>query len=280
MPELPEVETIARGLQNKVSGKTIQDIRVRYSKIFRDCCGQPYLEEERKQLIASLTGKTIKAVTRRAKYLLFDLGDILLVSHLRMTGRFSSDPEYVDKKHTHVVLTFTDGSVLSYNDTRKFGTIQIITCEEERLKTTMSRSGIEPLSDAFSADYLFDMLKQSKRNIKAFLLTQESIAGIGNIYADEILFFAAIDPKRRANSISEEEAIKLHRGIKEKLMMGIASGGASILTYVNESGDKGAFQELLQVYGKKGCHCQICNQKLLTETVAARTTTYCPYCQT
>lgn len=279
MPELPEVETIVRGLRTRVIGKKIVDLELRYDNLLRDCNGKVLDPLSRMSALSKIKNKKITDIARRGKYILIKLEDITLIVHLRMTGKFSSDKEVLGDKHTHLVFLFEDGDFLVYNDIRKFGTFQVALCNEDLLKTSMNRLGPEPLGSAFTLDYLRDELKKTKKNIKAFILTQEKIAGIGNIYADEVLFYAGVSPKRRGNQLSEDEIVKLHLGIVEKLQLGIDAGGASIKNYVNEAGEKGNFQNLIQVYGKKGEKCPKCDTNFITETVAGRTSTWCPSCQ-
>ncbi len=279
MPELPEVETIVRGLKSKVMGKKIIDLELRYEKLLRDCQGKVMDLESRRMFLETIINKKITDVTRRGKYIILHLEGILLIVHLRMTGKFSSDIEMMDNKHTHLIFFFQDGTFLAYNDIRKFGTFQAAFSQEDFCKASVSRLGPEPLGKDFTLEYLKEELGKTKKNIKAFLLTQEKIAGIGNIYADEVLFFAKVSPKRISNTITEDEVFKIHQGVVEKLQMGIKAGGASIRNYVNEAGEKGNFQNLIQVYGKKGCHCPECGSGFITETIAGRTSTYCPSCQ-
>ncbi len=279
MPELPEVETIVRGLFARVMNKKIEKAELRYEKLFRDCSGKILDQPHREGFLKKIENKRITNITRRGKYILFQLEDIYIIVHLRMTGKFSSDEELLNDKHTHLVLWFEDGDFLLYNDVRKFGTFQIALCQEDIMITSMSKLGPEPLGESFTIEYLKEELKNTKKNIKAFLLTQEKIAGIGNIYADEVLFFAKVSPKRPGNQLSDEEIQKIHQGVIEKLQMGIEAGGASIRNYVNESGEKGNFQNLIKVYGKKGDNCPQCKGKFITETVAGRTSTWCPSCQ-
>ncbi len=279
MPELPEVETIVRGLFARVMNKKIEKAELRYEKLFRDCSGKILDQPRREGFLKKIENKRITNITRRGKYILFQLKDIYIIVHLRMTGKFSSDEELLNDKHTHLVLWFEDGDFLLYNDVRKFGTFQIALCQEDIMITSMSKLGPEPLGESFTKEYLKEELKNTKKNIKAFLLIQEKIAGIGNIYADEVLFFAKVSPKRPGNQLSDEEIQKIHKGVIEKLQMGIEAGGASIRNYVNESGEKGNFQNLIKVYGKKGDNCPECNGKFITETVAGRTSTWCPSCQ-
>jgi formamidopyrimidine-DNA glycosylase len=279
MPELPEVETIVRGLRDRVIDKKIINTELRYDKLFRDCSGKILDQESRDKFIKAIENKRITDLRRRGKYILFQLEDINIIVHLRMTGKFSSDEDVLNDKHTHLVFWFEDGTFLLYNDIRKFGTFQTALCSEDILKTSMSKLGPEPLGEDFTLEYLTAELKNTKKNIKAFLLTQEKIAGIGNIYADEVLFFAKVCPKRLGNQLSDEEIKSIHQGVIEKLRMGIEAGGASIRNYVNESGEKGNFQNLIKVYGKKGEKCQECETTFITETVAGRTSTWCPTCQ-
>ena len=279
MPELPEVETIVRGLASRVKGKKIKDTELRYENLLRDCQGKVLKAQARDSFLKVIKDKTITDVTRRGKYILLHLEEITILVHLRMTGKFSSDKEILSDKHTHLIFFFRDGDFLAYNDVRKFGTFQTALCTQDLMETTMSRLGPEPLGEDFTLEYLQEELSNSKKNIKAFLLTQEKIAGIGNIYADEVLFFAGVAPKRPADSLTGEEIKKIHQGVIEKLQMGIDSGGASIRNYVNEAGEKGNFQNLIKVYGRRGEKCQECQTPLLTETVAGRTSTWCPQCQ-
>jgi len=279
MPELPEVETIVRGLASRVINKRIANIELFYEKLLRDCEGQVLNIEARNSLLENIKGKKITNITRRGKYIVIHFEDIYIIVHLRMTGKFSSEKSILKNKHTHLVFFFEDGDILAYNDVRKFGTFQVALCNEDLLKTSMSRLGPEPLEAYFTLEYLKNELQKSKKNIKAFLLTQEKIAGIGNIYADEVLFYAKVSPKRTADSLTEDEILKVHQGIREKLNQGIQSGGATIRDYVNEAGKKGNFQNLIKVYGKKGEKCIDCDSFLTTETVAGRTSTWCPSCQ-
>lgn len=279
MPELPEVETIVQGLKTKFLGKKIIDVELRYEKLLRDCQGKILQADSQKEFVEKIINKRISDIRRRGKYILLHLEDFVLIIHLRMTGKFSSDPIIIDDKHTHLLFHFEDGTFLAYNDIRKFGTFQAAFCQEDYLKASVSRLGPEPLGADFTLKYLQEELAKTKKNIKAFLLSQEKIAGIGNIYADEVLFFAKVSPKRLSNSISQEEAQRIHQGIVEKLKLGIKAGGASIRNYVNNDGEKGNFQNLIQVYGKKGCQCADCGRDFITETVAGRTSTYCPCCQ-
>ena len=279
MPELPEVETVARGLRERCLGKTLSHWEVRYPGLFRDAGGKRPEAAQRAALLALFQNRTIREIRRRGKYILMEFSGPLLVVHLRMTGKFSMKEEDLKSPHTHLVLHFTDGTFLLYNDIRKFGTFQLLANVAELEGTTTGRLGPEPLDAGFTLEVLEEALRGSRQQIKAFLLNQSRIAGIGNIYADEILFQAGILPDRPADTLEAEERKALYCAIGEKLLLGITSGGASIRNYVNESGETGKFQELLAVYGRKGSPCPCCGEALQSHVVAGRTSTFCTHCQ-
>lgn len=279
MPELPEVEIISRGLQGRVKGKTIEDTRLTSEKLLRDAKGKVLDKDLQESFLELIKGQKIENISRRGKYIVIELGKILLLVHLRMTGKFSSDPAMLEDKHSHFVFYFTDGSFLIFNDVRKFATFQVIFDKKELTGTSFAKLGPEPLGEDFTPEYLFKEMETSNRKTKCFLLTQEKIAGIGNIYADEILFQAGIAPKRPISTLSKTQIRRIHDATREKLQQGIESGGASIKDYVNDMGEKGSFQNLLKVYGKKGQNCPACDGPLVNEAVGGRSSTWCPSCQ-
>lgn len=279
MPELPEVEIISRGLHKRVKGKTIKDVSLTYEKLLRDYKGKVLDKEVQESFLEVLKGQKIENISRRGKYIVFEIGQLHLLIHLRMTGKFSSDPDMLTNKHSHFVFYFTDDSFVVFNDTRKFATFQVIFDKKELDKTSCAQLGPEPLGEDFTPEYLFKEMENSKRKAKCFLLTQEKIAGIGNIYADEILFQAGVAPKRPVSSLSKTQIRRIHEAAREKLQQGIDSGGASIKDYVNDMGEKGNFQNFLKVYGKKGENCPACDSPLVNEKVGGRGSTWCPYCQ-
>ena len=273
MPELPEVETIKKTLEHLTIGKQIKDVTVYWPKIIK----KPV---EHEQFIDALKGQTIEAVGRRGKFLIFYLTDLALVSHLRMEGKYGLFP--VDKemdKHTHVLFTFTDGTQLRYKDVRKFGTMHLFLKGEELTSLPLSQLGPEPLSDEFTTEYMMQSLAKTSRNIKAVLLDQTLVVGVGNIYVDESLFRAKIHPQRVASSLTEKEIERIVSEVKATLAEAIEQGGSTIRTYINTQGQIGMFQQQLLVYGRNGEPCKECGNEIEKMKVAGRGTHICPSCQ-
>jgi len=273
MPELPEVETIRKTLEHLVVGKQIEDVTVYWPKIIK----KPV---EHEQFIDALKGQIIESVDRRGKFLIFYLTDLALVSHLRMEGKYGLFPinEEMDK-HTHVLFTFADGTQLRYKDVRKFGTMHLFAKGEELTSLPLSQLGPEPLSDEFSNEYMVQCLRNRNRNIKAVLLDQKLVVGVGNIYVDEALFRAKIHPQRIAASLTEEEMERIVSEVKATLAEAIAQGGSTIRSYINSQGQIGMFQQQLLVYGRNGESCKRCGTTIEKLKVAGRGTHICPSCQ-
>ena len=273
MPELPEVETIRKTLEHLTIGKQIEDVTVFWPKIIK----KPV---EHEQFIDALKGQTIEAVGRRGKFLIFYMTDLALVSHLRMEGKYGLFPtdEEMDK-HTHVLFTFTDGTQLRYKDVRKFGTMHLFLKGEELSSLPLSQLGPEPLSDDFTTEYMMQSLSKTSRNIKAVLLDQTLVVGVGNIYVDESLFRAKIHPQRIASSLTGKEIERIVTEVKATLAEAIEQGGSTIRTYINSQGQIGMFQQQLLVYGRNGEPCKECGSKIEKLKVAGRGTHICPSCQ-
>jgi formamidopyrimidine-DNA glycosylase len=273
MPELPEVETVKKTLQHLVIGKTIDHVTVLWPKIVKH-------PDDVEEFQIRLSGQTIQDIGRRGKFLKFMLDDDVLVSHLRMEGRYvwceAGNPS---DKHTHVIFSFTDGSELRYRDVRKFGTMHVFAKGEEENHLPLSQLGPEPLNKAFTSRYLGEMLAKTTRNIKAVLLDQTVVAGLGNIYVDESLFRARVHPERRADSLTEPEISRLLRAIRKTIREAVAVGGSTVRTYVNGYGEMGRFQHSFFVYGKNGKACKVCGTELKKQVVAGRGTHFCPKCQ-
>jgi len=286
MPELPEVETIRRGLSKYLPGKEIAHMEVRVIKQFMG-------DSE------SVLGHTIAAVARQGKLLLLELDDKrVIATHLKMTGQLiwrasegndsvmGGHPEmdYVYNlpgKHTRIIMTFADKSVLYFNDVRKFGFMHLLTPEEFKELPFLKKLGPEPLSSHLTEKYLEERLKKSPRTpIKSFLLDQTHIAGLGNIYADESLFRALIHPKRMAGSLSHDEMVTLTEKIKETLTVALEHGGSSERDYLNAIGEKGTYLKVAQVYHRTGLPCLRCNKaKIERIVISGRSTHFCPNCQ-
>ncbi|MDY0009533.1 MAG: bifunctional DNA-formamidopyrimidine glycosylase/DNA-(apurinic or apyrimidinic site) lyase [Bdellovibrionales bacterium] len=285
MPELPEVETVCRGLDKTMTGKTLARLELR-----RKGLRFPFP----KGLAARVQNRRITGVRRRAKYILIDLaGDTpdnpenndVLIAHLGMTGRMvmaAADEKYTAEKHDHVIFHFTDGSRMVFNDARRFGVLDIAAAADVAQTRHFAHLGPEPLDDSFSAAYLNEALANKKTAIKIAIMDQETVVGVGNIYAAEALFDARIDPARPANSLTKGEVKKLWAAIRAVLQRAIAAGGSSIRDYVQTDGELGYFQHQWAVYGKEGEKCRGCTCPLQKTggikriTQGGRSTFYCP----
>jgi len=282
MPELPEVETIRLGLKKAIVGKIIADVDVRVPKLFHG---------DKKEII----GKKIKNIDRRAKQIIIDVeGDNDLLIHLKMTGQLIFDDgksrvagghpsaDWVEKlpnSTTHIIFDFSDGSKLFFNDLRKFGWVKIF--DSKKLKGKLANElGVEPFDKEFTAVRLEKIIKSKSRwNIKKVLTDQSLISGIGNIYSDEALFWAKIQPERKAGSLSDKEIEALNSSIIKALEIGLKWGGTSDNNYVNIGGEKGEGQEHLQVYGRAGKKCNRCDSTIKKIKLNGRGTHFCPECQ-
>ncbi|MBJ6363776.1 DNA-formamidopyrimidine glycosylase [Paenibacillus sp. GCM10012307] len=273
MPELPEVETVRRTLMELVAGKTIERVSVNLPRIIQrpsDC----------EAFAAMLAGRTIGDVGRRGKFLLIRLNGLVLVSHLRMEGRYGlyRQDEPVEK-HTHVIFHFNDGTELRYKDVRQFGTMHLFEPGEELKLPPLNKLGIEPLSDAFTLKSLRDKLQHRTTKIKPLLLNQEYIVGLGNIYVDEALYMAGIHPERTAETLKPKDWERLHIAIGQTLGSAVEAGGSSIKSYVNGQGEMGMFQHKLAVYGRQNEDCKQCGSTIQKSVVGGRGTHVCMNCQ-
>jgi formamidopyrimidine-DNA glycosylase len=273
VPELPEVETVKRTLHQLVVGKTIKDVSVRLNRIIQ----RP---DDPTLFSAMLRGQTIEAVERRGKFLRFVMDDIVMVSHLRMEGRYGLyRGEEPVEKHTHVIFQFTDGTELRYKDVRQFGTMHLFNRGEEFLHPPLHKLGLEPLDVSFTFDAFKDTIAKKPTKIKPLLLNQEFIVGIGNIYVDEALFAAGIHPERTAQSLTLKQLRRLYEAIVQTLRSAVEAGGSSIKSYVNGQGEMGMFQRKLLVYGRKAMPCVRCGRALDKIVVGGRGTHFCVKCQ-
>lgn len=272
MPEMPEVETVRRTLLPLVKGKTIKKVILWYPKI---------VATDHEKFLSELPGKKIIDIDRYAKYLLIRLSDNLtIVSHLRMEGKYHlTAPETPKDKHDHVEFVFTDGTALRYNDVRKFGRMQLILTGTERQTTGIGKLGVEPNSSKFTSEYLINGLKRKKKNIKNTLLDQSVVAGLGNIYVDEVLWRTKIHPLSQANKIPVEKVSELHDQINKIIAEAIKLQGTTVHSFLNANGQVGGFQSKLQVYGHVGEPCTVCGTKFEKIKVNGRGTTFCPHCQ-
>ena len=269
MPELPEVETSRRGISPHIVGKTLQSLIVRQSRL------RWPVPENLHQLIS---GQSLTAISRRGKYLLLDFGLGYLIIHLGMSGSLRiCSQEIPPNKHDHIDWIFADGTVLRYNDPRKFGAV-LWTLQPEN-HALLSKLGPEPLSENLNAHHLFSAASQRRIPIKAFIMDSHIVVGVGNIYASESLFWAGIHPERRAGKISDEEFQKLVKSIQKVLSSAIEQGGTTLRDYVNPEGKPGYFQQTLQVYGRRGEPCRECSTPIEHVKIGQRASYFCPRCQ-
>lgn len=273
MPELPEVETIRRTLENLVIGKTIERVQVDWPNIIREPADPLAFR-------MMVEGQTIRQIRRKGKFLLFYLDELTLVSHLRMEGKYvlQRKGEPVDK-HTHVVFAFSDDTELRYRDVRKFGTMHLVPTGLEFDRPPLSKLGPEPFDKEFTVGYFTKALAKTSRKIKAVLLDQTVVSGLGNIYVDEALFRAKIHPERLARSLTKGEIARLRKEIIKTLSEAVEKGGSTIRTYMNSQGQIGMFQLELKVYGQEGKPCQRCGIQIEKIKVGGRGTHFCPKCQ-
>lgn len=273
MPELPEVETVKRTLNQLIVGKTIDHVTVNLPRIIQ----RP---DDPALFAAMLTGHTFEKVERRGKFLRLLLDGLVLVSHLRMEGRYGVyDSDELVEKHTHVIFHFTDRTELRYKDVRQFGTMHLFLPGEEWVNPPLNKLGLEPLDDGFTWQRFRSVLQHHKGKIKSLLLNQLYVVGIGNIYADEALFAARIHPERSPDTLSAQEWKRLHEAIVQVLQQSVNKGGSSIKSYVNGQGEMGMFQQELSAYGREAQPCPRCGKLLRKITVGGRGTHYCPGCQ-
>ena len=272
MPELPEVETVRASLEPVLVGRTFEAVEIDDARLTRPVEPQAVAQE--------LRGERVAAVERRGKYLIirFESGRVLLV-HLRMTGSFRHLPTWEPTApHTRAVVTLDDGSHVLYHDVRRFGTWLVV--EPFELDTYLAaRLGAEPLARGFGPAALAARLANRRAPVKAALLDQRTLAGLGNIYVDEALWRAQLHPLRPAESLDAAEVRALHRGIRAALRMGIARQGATLRDYAQPDGRRGGMQDEFKVYGRGGEPCDRCGTPIEKIKLSGRGTWYCPRCQ-
>ncbi len=272
MPELPEVETVRRGLIKIAKGRKIIGIDVHYPQT---------ITNDVEMFKEALIGQTIEDINRRGKYLLFRFSNQLtMISHLRMEGKYFGIPEgEVPRKHTHVVFHLDDNTQLCYNDTRKFGRMTLVETGEELSYAGLKTIGPEPTDKDFTLEYFKDIVHKGRREIKPFLLDQKGVAGLGNIYVDEVLWMSQIHPEEHANNLTDQQITRLRENIIDEIAIATEHHGTTVHSYTNAFGHAGDFQNELHAYGRVGKPCERCGTKLVKIKVAQRGTTFCPHCQ-
>ena len=277
MPELPEVETVRRGLVERFVGRRIAAVEVGRERSVR--------RTSREEVVARLVGATAVAAERRGKYLLcpLDSGDVMMV-HLRMSGQLLAAPIGSRRPpHAHVVLLLADGFEIRFVDPRTFGEVVVYDPRDaRRVVPDVVALGVDPIVDGLDTARLRALLRSSRRAVKALLLDQHVIAGIGNIYGDEILHRARIQPRRPSDSIGPAASARLAESIVSVLSEAIAAGGSTLgdAQYVDLMGEGGSFQDAHRVYGRAGERCPTCGRgRIVSGVVAGRTTCWCRVCQ-
>ena len=269
MPELPEVETLRRGLARALPGRRVTGVTVHERRLRRPLA---------KTFEQSLVRRRIEAVRRRAKYLLLDLddGNVWLV-HFGMSGTLVVRPGNAPlRTHTHVVVALDDGSTLHFHDPRRFGLMCVGPPDE---LPEIGALGVEPLDAEFSPEFLHRAARRQRRAVKSLLMDQRLVVGIGNIYANEILFAAGIRPTRRTSRVTRADAERIVAATAEVLGAALAARGSSISDYRDERGEPGAFQDRFRVYERDGKPCVRCGATVRRRVIIGRSSFYCPNCQ-
>jgi formamidopyrimidine-DNA glycosylase len=270
MPELPEVETTRRIISPYINGKTVHQVLIRNSKLRRPVPAD---------LAEILTGQVIKAVERRGKYLLARCTAGTLLLHLGMSGHLRVVSATVPAgKHDHLDIIFTDGFCLRLNDPRRFGVV-LWTSEDPLQHPLLAELGPEPLEEQFSGEYLFKRSRSRKIAVKPFIMDSRTVAGVGNIYANEALFRAGIHPARMTGSLSARECALLAAAIREVLIAAITAGGTTLNELAGSGAKTGYFPLYLNVYGRTGEPCPVCGDILQHDRLGGRSTYFCAMCQ-
>ena len=272
MPELPEVETVRRSLLLKLKDKRVNGIRVYYDNIIE----YPSVSE----FCSNIINQRINDIERYGKWLIFVLDDYYLLSHLRMEGKYFFK-KFGDEinKHEHVVFELSDNIELRYMDVRKFGKMHLIDKNNIKIMGPLIKMGLEPWNEGLCVDYLKTKFEKKKLPIKSVLLDQAIIVGIGNIYANEILYLSGINPLKSANMLDDGELSNIIENTKIVLEKAIAAGGTTVRSYSSVDGVHGLFQHELYVHSKEGEKCIKWGEFILKIKVGGRGTYYCPFCQ-
>jgi formamidopyrimidine-DNA glycosylase len=273
MPELPEVETIVRDIRPSLVGRRIERVRLSHDDVLRGVT--------RRRLLRRLPGSTIRSVSRRAKHAVLELDSERLVIQPGMTGSLMVHSQPLaaeDAKYAVLRAGLDGGEELVYRDVRRLGTLLLL--DPRQWSQYTAAIGPEPLADDFTAEQFGQALRRSRQAIKKVIMDQRHLAGVGNIYANEALFAAGIDPSKPANRLTSEDHARLHAEIRQILAAAIASSGTTFRDYRTGTGEAGNFQLELQVYGREGEPCRVCGTRLAgTHTIDGRTAVFCHRCQ-
>lgn len=272
MPELPEVETIKRTLINWCKGKTIKDVEIKYEKVLENI--------DFKDFKRKIINQKINDIERFGKYLFFILDDYVLISHLRMEGKYFylNEEEFDEYINKHKIISFKlDDKILVYHDVRKFGKMKLVSKDNYMSEASIKKLAKEPFN--ISVEELYKNIFKCTRTIKQSLLDQSVIAGLGNIYVDEVLYDACIDPRRTSKSITRDECKRIIESAIKILNLAIEFKGSTISSYHFNNNESGNFQSLHKVYGKNGQKCSRCGRVIEKIIIGGRGTHYCPNCQ-
>ena len=271
MPEIAEVETVRNTLKKRILHKKIKKVEVYY---------EPMIESDIDAFKKNLVGESFIDIKRRGKWLIFETEKYYLLSHLRMEGKyFIKDKQEIKDKHEHVIFTFIDDTTLRYADTRKFGRMNLILKTEIDNTECIKKQGLEPGDKKLTADYLLKKFAKKQLPIKTVLLDQTIISGLGNIYANEVLFAAGINPLTKACNLTKEECERIVKSAEEIIREAINMGGTTIRSYTSSLGVTGKFQQNLKVHKREKEKCLVCGTAIENIKVGGRSTYFCPNCQ-
>lgn len=271
MPEIAEVETVRNTLKLRILNKRIKNINVYYNKILLD---------DEKEFKSRLINEMFIDIKRIGKWLIFETNNYYLLSHLRMEGKyFIKNVDEKIEKHEHIEFVFEDGMSLRYHDTRKFGRMKVVNKDELFQFEGIKKQGIEPISKDLTKEYLYQKFKTKKIPMKTLLLDQTIIAGLGNIYADEVLFASRVNPFKKGCDITLDECDRIVYSCNNIIKRAIEEGGTTIRSYTSSLGVTGRFQQYLNVHTKDGSPCPVCGTIIEKEFIGGRSTYYCPKCE-
>ena len=271
MPEIAEVETVRNTLKSMILNKKIVDVNIIYPKI---------IESDINDFKDILIGRKFIDIDRIGKWLMFDLNDYYLLSHLRMEGKYFVKKSTDDiVKHEHIIISFEDGTDLRYHDTRKFGRMNLVKKSDIDKVEAIKKQGIEANSEKLTKEYLYEKIHKKNIPIKSLLLDQTIISGLGNIYANEVMFDARINPSRLGKDISLNECDLIVKASKKIIDAAIKDGGTTIKSYTSSLGVTGRFQQHLMVHKREGQECKVCGTLIENIKIGGRSTYFCPKCQ-
>ena len=271
MPEIAEVETVRNTLKSMILNKKIVDVNIIYPKI---------IESDINDFKDILIGRKFIDIDRIGKWLMFDLNDYYLLSHLRMEGKYFVKKSTDDiVKHEHIIISFEDGTDLRYHDTRKFGRMNLVKKSDIDKVEAIKKQGIEANSNKLTKEYLYDKIHKKNIPIKSLLLDQTIISGLGNIYANEVMFDARINPNKLGKDISLKECDLIVKASKKIIDAAIKDGGTTIKSYTSSLGVTGRFQQHLMVHKREGEECKVCGTLIENIKIGGRSTYFCPKCQ-